>query len=105
MRIYVVEQSYGCYSDYTEQVVGVTDKWDQAIQFAKQFKDEFNADLDNGEVRCIDDNQVRICQYESGKYLLHFSKAEQEAYGVGDNSKIIYELDNQGRLVDVEVEK
>lgn len=90
MKIYIVTQSWGCYSDYTEVVIGVVSSMEKAKELAMNAR-PINFDVSSVEVEC----------FELDGASCSFSKAEREAYKYmdrfGSDRKIllnqIYEAD------------
>ena len=68
MKIYIVTQSWGSYSDYTEVIIGVVSSMEKAKELAMKAKPTY--DVSSVEVEC----------FELDGKQHNFSKAEREAY-------------------------
>ena len=73
MKIYIVTQSWGSYSDYTEVIIGVVSSMEKAKELAMKAKPTY--DVSTVEVRC----------FELDGKCHTFSKAEREAYKFTDS--------------------
>ncbi|MDG6145901.1 hypothetical protein NF717_09615 [Lactococcus formosensis] len=73
MKVYIVTQSWGSYSDYTEVVLGVVSSMEKAKELA------LNAEPDSWE-----DRTVEVECFELNGEQKSFSKAEREAYKFND---------------------
>jgi hypothetical protein len=90
MKVYIVTQSWGIYSDYTEVVIGVVSSMEKAKELAL-----------NAEPVSWEDSTVEVECFELDGERKSFSKAEREAYKSTDDfySKdriILNELDEAG---------
>lgn len=68
MKIYIVTQSWGSYSDYTEVIIGVVSSMEKAKELAMKAKPTY--DVSSVEVEC----------FELDGKQHNFSKAERESY-------------------------
>ncbi|MCC4508558.1 hypothetical protein LMC05_06010 [Limosilactobacillus reuteri] len=85
--IYVVVHDNGQYSDYAEYVVGVTDSYAQAIQFANR-----EASYTNHNERWIfDHDSIVIRKYRLNEFKRNLSKAEAIIHTERDNETVIWE--------------
>lgn len=82
MKIYIVTQSWGCYSDYTEVVIGAVSSMQKAKELAMK-----------AEPITWDSSQVDVECFELDGENCSFSKAEREAYkytdGFDDDRNIV----------------
>ncbi|WCT60204.1 hypothetical protein [Limosilactobacillus portuensis] len=69
--IYVAVYCTGCYSDYLEQVVGIADSKERALELAKQAADYVNSQ----EHWWFDDDSIVIRKYKWNEFLFNNSKA------------------------------
>ncbi|WP_347981378.1 hypothetical protein [Limosilactobacillus portuensis] len=69
--IYVAVYCTGNYSDYLEQVVGITDSKEQALKLAKQAANYVNSQ----ESWWFDDDSIIIRKYKWNEFLFNNSKA------------------------------
>ena len=69
MKIYIVTQSWGCYSDYTEVVIGVVSSMEKAKELAMK-AEPVKWEGSSVEVEC----------FELDGESCSFSKSEREAY-------------------------
>ena len=84
--IYVVVHASGWYSDYAEYVVGVTDSYAQAIQFANR-----EASYTNHNERWIfDHDSIVIRKYRLNEFKRNLSKAEAIIRTERDNETVIW---------------
>ncbi|MCT1179527.1 DUF7336 domain-containing protein [Lactococcus lactis] len=82
MKVYIVTQSWGSYSDYTEVVLGVVSSMEKAKELAL-----------NAEPVSWEDSTVEVECFELDGEQKSFSKAEREAYKF-DNT-----FDNDLRII------
>lgn len=86
--IYTVVYCTGCYSDYCESVVGVTDDYGQARDMAKEMADYVNGCGDWE----FDEDYIKIRVYHLGEFRVQPSMAVKSAYDIADpNEETIYE--------------
>lgn len=84
--IYVVVHANGRYSDYAEYVVGVTDSYMRAIQFANR-----EAGYTNHNRRWyFDHDSIVIRKYQLGEFKRNLSKAEAIIRTERDNETVIW---------------
>ncbi|WP_323064427.1 hypothetical protein [Limosilactobacillus reuteri] len=72
-NIYVVIHASGCYSDYAEYVVGVTDSYELALSYADKEAEATN----NDERYWFYHDTIRIRRYELNRYNRYLSEAEK----------------------------
>ena len=99
--IYVTVYCTGCYSDYLEQVVGITDSKEQALGFAKQMADYVNSQ----KHWWLDEDSIVIRKYKWDEFLVNTSKAQRSLYQFeGPNEIEVYKSGNymHGKLKQVE---
>lgn len=96
MKVYIVTQSWGCYSDYTETVLGVVSSMEKAKKLAMA-----------AESVTWDSSLVEVECFELDGERRSFSKAEREAYKFdgtfdSDTRIILNELEEREYLYDDE---
>lgn len=105
-KIYVLVSTYGCYSDYTERVLYVTDSKQSAFNEAKASQNMMN-------VKCLaksvadeysddeidEDTTIVLRSYPLNQPLCESTKAEREAYKIDEEmlykaKQVIGKVDN-----------
>lgn len=115
-KVYVTVYCTSDYSDYLEQVVGITNSKEQALVFAKQMADYVNSQKD----WWFNDDRIVIREYRWNDFQINTSEAHRNLYDMSDAQenkveevkvyKDAYESRSNGsicheRLVPVEEEK
>lgn len=79
-KVYVTVYCTSEYSDYLEQIVGITDSKDQALVFAKKMAYYVNSQKD----WWFDDDHIVIREYRWNDFQINTSKAQRNLYHVSD---------------------
>ncbi len=73
-KVYVTVYCTSDYSDYLEQVVGITNSKEQALVFAKQMADYVNSQKD----WWFDDDRIVIREYRWNDFQINTSEAHRD---------------------------
>lgn len=94
--IYVVVHANGRYSEYMEYVVGVTDSYTVAVQYANKEAEYTN----NNERWYLDLDTIEVRKYRLNKFKRNLAKAESMIYPDRDNVTVIWKVSEDGRCLE-----
>lgn len=109
-KIYILVRTWGCYSDYCESVLYVTDYYQDALTKAKQAQLAQNAECIAKEItqkysnEVIDeDTRIVLRSYPFKQAVSGLTEAEREAYRIDE--RILYEANEvSGKINGREIE-
>lgn len=98
-KIFVVVNTSGAYSDYREQVIGVSSTLigtlEMAARFANESNERWHKEAAAGEWSYSDDDEIVIRIYALDEYDPQSSKAEQLCGGNSGNGVVVWKSERR----------